>query len=124
MGCVFSPQTTYGKTLISEYDNIGELVDHHAYSIIGVYNNNLIAFRNPWGEDKTSANGVHYMNIDKFYNCCSEIEISSSEPMEKRSKIGKMIEKIHTSLPGLMQSLAKIAWEYFKSTHNINNKGK
>lgn len=119
VGCVFSPQTEFGKQLISTYDSENTLVDHHAYSIIGISQNNFITIRNPWGKDKFSKNGIHYMHIDKFFNCCSEIEISSSEPMKKRGTFEKIMERIDSSLPGLLQIFLKIIWEYFKSVNNV-----
>lgn len=119
VGCVFSPQTEFGKQLISTYDSENTLVDHHAYSIIGISQNNFITIRNPWGEDKFSKNGIHYMHIDKFFNCCSELEISSSEPMKKRGTFKKIAERIDSSLPGLLQILFEIILEYFKSVNNV-----
>lgn len=59
------------------------------------------------------------MHIDKFFNCCSEIEISSPTPMKKRGTFGKIMERIDSSLPGLLQIFLKIIWEYFKSVNNV-----
>ena len=113
VGCVFSPQTIIGQRLLLEYDPNKELVKNHAYSVVGVFDNNSIAFHNPWGNDKTSSNGIHYMNIDTFFNCCSEIEISSLDPIKKRGVIGKAIEYIQRAIPGLLQILIEEVIEYY-----------
>ncbi len=113
IGCLFTPQTKYGKKLLSIYDPNKELVTSHAYSVIGVDKNSVI-FRNPWGKDNSTKDGVHIMDINTFFECCSEIEVTTSDPIKKRGFFGKMWEKTHYLLPILLETAAQMGWQFLK----------
>ena len=84
---VFSPQTKFGQFEMLIHDTNREFVKDHAYSVICIDKDNYITIRNPWGKHDWAKDGIHRVPFDKFYNCCSQLSFSCSEPITKRGTV-------------------------------------